>query len=172
MPMAKIPSYAKEKVFQINKWLGVNECPDGDTGLRMGEASVMQNFRITDDYSLQTRPGSKNVAGLLTDYSVVVGEEEQIILTELNHSTASFQVFPNITVSDTGLLSLSGTEVTLNYASKDTYAGYYYKDNEGRFWKFDDCDYTPATEGTVVDGGSVNIESTSSLQFQCVYTLQ
>lgn len=165
MPMAKIISSVKEKVFRINKWLGVNECPDGDTGLRMGEASVMQNFRITDDYSLQTRPGSKNVAGLLTDYSVVVGEEEQIILTELNHSTASFQVFPNITVSDTGLLSLSGTEATLNYASKDTYADYYYKDNEGRFWKFDDCVYTPATEGTVVDGGSVNIESTSSLQF-------
>lgn len=161
MPMAKITSYVKEKVFQINKWLGVNECPDGDTGLRMGEASVMQNFRITDDYSLQTRPGSKNVAGLLTDYSVVVGEEEQIILTELNHSTASFQVFLNITVSDTGLLSLSGAEATLNYASKDTYAGYYYKDNEGRFWKFDDCVYTQATTGTIVNGGSVNIAETS-----------
>jgi hypothetical protein len=159
--MAKIQASVKEKVFKINRWLGVNESPDGDTGLRMGEASVMQNFRITDDYSLQTRPGSKNVAGLLTDYSVIVGEEEQIILTELNHSTASFQVFPNITVSDTGLLSLSGTEATLNYASKDTHANYYYKDNEGRFWKFDTCVYTQATTGTIVSGGSVNIATDS-----------
>ncbi|MDR1158843.1 MAG: hypothetical protein LBK75_11195, partial [Oscillospiraceae bacterium] len=42
---------------RIDKWLGLNLSPDGDTGLRHGEAAVMRNFRVTADGNLRTRPG-------------------------------------------------------------------------------------------------------------------
>lgn len=59
--MATITGAADERVFQIQKWLGLNENPDGDTKLKMGEASVMRNFRVTRDGNLQKRPGTKYV---------------------------------------------------------------------------------------------------------------
>ena len=55
--MAKITSGAEEKVYKISEWLGLNENPDGDTRLKLGEAAAMRNFKITRDGSLQKRPG-------------------------------------------------------------------------------------------------------------------
>ena len=55
--MANIGVSDNTSVFQLKKWLGVNESPDGDTGLKMGEAAVMRNFRITRENHLQIRPG-------------------------------------------------------------------------------------------------------------------
>ena len=62
--MAQITGSANEKVFQIRAWGGLNENPDGDTKLKMGEAAVMRNFRITRDGNLQRRPGSKEIVSL------------------------------------------------------------------------------------------------------------
>ncbi len=45
-------------LFRLEQWLGLNESPDGDTGLKLGEAAVMRNFRITRENHLQLRPGS------------------------------------------------------------------------------------------------------------------
>lgn len=59
--MAKISGNAATSVFQIKKWLGVNEHADGDTRLKMGEAAEMHNWRITDGGSLQIRPGTKTM---------------------------------------------------------------------------------------------------------------
>lgn len=55
--MAKIAASSDTKIYALSKWLGLNESPDGDTGLKMGEAAVMRNFRITRESHLQTRPG-------------------------------------------------------------------------------------------------------------------
>ena len=78
--MARIASANNDAMFSISKWLGVNENPDGDTALKMGEAAEMRNFRITQDGHLQKRPGTKTVVelgaecmGLWTGY---VGEDE------------------------------------------------------------------------------------------------
>lgn len=49
---------ATEKVFQIKKWLGLNQCQDSDTKLKMGEAAIMRNWRVTRDGNLQRRPGT------------------------------------------------------------------------------------------------------------------
>lgn len=57
--MARISAASETRVFQIKKWLGINEHADGDTRLKMGEAAEMRNWRITDGGSLQVRPGSK-----------------------------------------------------------------------------------------------------------------
>lgn len=55
--MANIASTSQAKVFQIRKWLGLNESPDGDTHMKVGEAADMRNFRITRENHLQIRPG-------------------------------------------------------------------------------------------------------------------
>lgn len=55
--MATITASQNEKVFTIKKWLGVNENPDGDTQLKLGEASLIRNWRITKDGHLQIRQG-------------------------------------------------------------------------------------------------------------------
>jgi len=59
--MAQITGAADERIFQIQRWLGVNENPDGDTKLKMGEAAEMRNFRVTRDGNLQKRPGTRAV---------------------------------------------------------------------------------------------------------------
>lgn len=62
--MASISGKTDEKVFKLDKWLGLNESPDGDTKLKMGEASVMRNWRVTRDGNLQKRPGALSMAEL------------------------------------------------------------------------------------------------------------
>lgn len=52
------------RVVQIRRWLGLNESPDGDTGLKGGEGAVMKNFRVTREGHLQLRPGSATVCRL------------------------------------------------------------------------------------------------------------
>ena len=59
--MAQITGAANERVFGIQKWLGLHESPDGDTKLKMGEAAVMRNWKVTRDGSLQKRPGTREV---------------------------------------------------------------------------------------------------------------
>jgi len=55
--VAEIRSGGKKSILQIERWLGMNESPDGDTGLKNGEAAVMRNFRVTREGHLQLRPG-------------------------------------------------------------------------------------------------------------------
>lgn len=55
--MANIVSTSQTKIYQIKAWLGLNESPDGDTHMKIGEAAVMRNFRITAENHLQIRPG-------------------------------------------------------------------------------------------------------------------
>lgn len=69
--MATIKVNTEEKIFQIKKWLGLNENPDGDTKLKMGEASQCLNWRVTRDGNLQRRPGQALVSTLSEDYPVV-----------------------------------------------------------------------------------------------------
>lgn len=45
------------KIFSVDKFLGLNESADGETELKPGEASRVENFYITDSYNLKTRPG-------------------------------------------------------------------------------------------------------------------
>lgn len=59
--MARIAGGGDITVVQIRAFLGLNENPDGDTALKMGEFNKMWNFRITKDGHLQKRPGAKEV---------------------------------------------------------------------------------------------------------------
>lgn len=68
--MAEIKATTNEKVFPLKAFLGLNQNPDGDTKLKMGEAAAMNNFRITRDRYLQRRPGTKTVVNLGTENPV------------------------------------------------------------------------------------------------------
>lgn len=45
-----------ERIFSVDKFLGLNESADGQTELKLGEAAKMENFYITDNGNLKTRP--------------------------------------------------------------------------------------------------------------------
>lgn len=80
--MAKITSGSEEKVFRISEWLGMNENPDGDTRLKLGEAAVMRNFKITRDGSLQKRPGLSSLSFVVQYYRWFGGSGHITIETE------------------------------------------------------------------------------------------
>lgn len=159
--MAKFVSSATDSVFKIEKFLGVNECPDGDVNLKMGEASNMQNFKITDNGALQLRGGTANVAGLIGAYSISTASETTTVQTDLSNPTSTFTAYPSISVSGGGVLSLSGESVTANYANIGNYADYYWRNPAtGLIYKVGDCTKTVPTTGTLVTGGSVSVSST------------
>lgn len=49
------------KLFTVDKFLGLNESPDGDTELKMGQAARMENFFISDGYNLVSRDGVRRI---------------------------------------------------------------------------------------------------------------
>lgn len=79
--MAKISGTANEKVYSIPKWLGLNEHPDGDTRLKLGEAAIMTDWKVTRDGNLKRRPGSEVVCGLCGSYEIVLGSFSEPIAT-------------------------------------------------------------------------------------------
>ena len=68
--MANIPVRSSAKVFTIDDFLGINESADGDSGLKLGEAAEMRNFRITMEKNLQIRPGSRTMLNLVRQKAV------------------------------------------------------------------------------------------------------
>lgn len=62
--MAQIRAAGEQTVFHVERWLGLNESPDGDTTLKNGELSVCQNFRVTREGHLKIRSGSRTVCDL------------------------------------------------------------------------------------------------------------
>lgn len=68
--MKNITAADNSKMLRIGKWLGLNQSPDGDTTLKMGEAAVMRNWRITREGHLQIRPGYAPLCTLSAGSSV------------------------------------------------------------------------------------------------------
>lgn len=121
--MASISANVSEKVFQIKKWLGVNEAPEGDARLKYGEAAVMENFRITAGGALQKRPGTKNVAGLVAAYNVKVDTDTTELLFSGGDEDVVLQLYPRMTVDDTGNLALDGDPTTVEAISGPDHVG-------------------------------------------------
>lgn len=44
-------------MFTVDRFIGINEAADGFTEVKMGEASAMRNFLVTDACNLTVRPG-------------------------------------------------------------------------------------------------------------------
>ena len=54
--MATISTATNEKVISVKKFLGLNE--NGDNNLKVGEASVCENFKVTNNGDLEKRAGT------------------------------------------------------------------------------------------------------------------
>lgn len=81
--MARVNIKSSASVLKIDAFLGMNEAPDGDTGLKVGEAAVMRNFKITNEANLQLRAGQETaiesdapVRGIWRGW---LGSEEHIV---------------------------------------------------------------------------------------------
>ena len=72
--MAQITAKDNSSILKIKSFLGLNENPDGDTTLKVGEMAEMRNFRITQDKHLQIRPGSKTLLSLADALSALSEE--------------------------------------------------------------------------------------------------
>lgn len=135
--MATIPTSIQEKIYQIKKWLGVNEAQEGEASLDIGEAAAMRNFKVTSGGALQKRGGSKNIAGLMSGYTVEVDTgTTEVLLTEALASTASLTMYPGVEADALGNLTLTGEPVSVGYANRESYIGYYYRDENGGVHRF------------------------------------
>lgn len=55
--MSTINTDTNEQVWKLYQFLGLHENPDGDTKLKLGEASACRNWKVTRDRNLRRRPG-------------------------------------------------------------------------------------------------------------------
>ena len=166
--MANIVSTSQSKIYQIKKWLGLNESPDGDTHMKMGEAAEMRNFRITAENHLQIRPGygvlsalaeGKEVKGLWSGY--VNGVFHLVAacnghLWDVDHTTG--------TATDRGAIH-DGKTSFFGFANKLyilTGAGYYSWDGSGAPAEVEG--YIPiVTTGAPPTGGGTLLEGINLL---------
>ena len=80
------------KMYTVDRFLGLNEAPDGDTELKMGQAARMENFFISDGYNLVCRDGIQRIdreqerggAQLLAVWSGNVGGDDLLIAVDFS----------------------------------------------------------------------------------------
>lgn len=77
-------------MFTVDRFLGINEAADGYTELKMGEASKMENFFITDAFNLTVRPGiqrldyekERDSAPILASWAGYVNKQEFLLICD------------------------------------------------------------------------------------------
>ena len=143
--MATISAAAGEKVFQLRSFLGLNQNPDGDTKLKLGEAADMRHFTITRDGNLQRRAGTLTLKGLAKEYSLTDAASAAAVFTGADENL-KLKMSPTASITD-GLIVLSGDEVSVSYANAASYTGYYWRRDASHVWKLhsvtsDGCGYT------------------------------
>lgn len=100
-------------MFSVDKFLGLNQSGDGETELRMGEASRMVNFTVTDGMNLKTRPGvlpaafdaGRTPGQILDVWSGFVGTRERIVLVDFFDGADRITVYGKNAAGDMALLN-------------------------------------------------------------------
>ena len=135
--MAQIITSVSEAVYQIKKWLGVNEALEGEASLKMGEAALMRNFKVTAGGALKKRAGSRNIAGLMSGYTAEVDTgTTSVLLTETGQSTAALTMYPGIEVDSVGGITLTGEAAGVTTGNQAEHLGWYYRAGDGAVYKF------------------------------------
>ena len=134
--MARIAGNAGERILNISAWHGVNEAPEGEARLKLGEAAVMRNFCVTSGGALKKRPGSRNVAGFLSGYVPRVREGSSRCLITETGLGAGHEMYPRVEADEVGTLRCAGAAVTVDSGSAESYKGYFYP-VDGLCWEFD-----------------------------------
>jgi len=117
--MATVSGITNERIFSLKKWGGLNEAPDGDTRLKLGEASEMVNWKITRDGNLKRRPGTEFVAGLNFQYSVNISGDIKKLF-EI-HPGDVFAIYHNILATETGRIELIGAGAAIQSGVMTSY---------------------------------------------------
>lgn len=114
-----------QRMFTVDKFLGLNEAVDGNTELRMGEASAMVNFTVTDGYNLTTRPGiqrfdatgQRDIAPILAGWAGFVDSNEYLVICDFSEGTDRVFIYEtredggrNLVHSQIGAMGLSEAE--------------------------------------------------------------
>ena len=135
--MAQIITSVSEAVYQIKKWLGVNEALEGEASLKMGEAALMRNFKVTAGGALKKRAGSREIAGLMSGYTAEVDTgTTSVLLTETGQSTAALTMYPGIEVDSVGGITLTGESAGVTNENQAEHLGWYYRAGDGAVYKF------------------------------------
>lgn len=135
--MAQIITSVSEAVYPIKKWLGVNEALEGEASLKMGEAALMRNFKVTAGGALKKRAGSRNIAGLMSGYTAEVDTGiTSVLLTETGQSTAALTMYPGIEVDSVGGITLTGESAEVTNGNQAEHLGWYYRAGDGAVYKF------------------------------------
>lgn len=135
--MAQIITSVSEAVYQIKKWLGVNEALEGEASLKMGEAALMRNFKVTAGGALKKRAGSRNIAGPMSGYTAEVDTgTTSVLLTETGQSTAALTMYPGIEVDSVGGITLTGESAEVTNGNQAEHLGWYYRAGDGAVYKF------------------------------------
>lgn len=156
--MAKISANTNEKVYSIPKWLGLNEHPDGLTGLKMGEACTMDNWRITRDGHLKRRPNTALLKGLRQSYQL---EEDSTATTFGPFKSDDPLLWYSVAniLTDPGFVVLDSSADTTVGAAAETASEWLAGDR--MYGKFDDHPYAFTKDSFVYD--SAKEEYTLSL---------
>lgn len=138
--MASIGGATEEKIFQIKAWSGLNENPDGDTKLALGEAAAMRNFRVTRDGNLQRRPGSAMLSGLMYNkYKFKVDRFSEVV-REDRRENSQITMYPSAYIMD-GCIYLQGQKVVVTHKNQGQYQdNVYFEGNEGTIYRFFLCE--------------------------------
>lgn len=166
--MSQLFSNAQSATYKIQKWLGINESPDGDTGLKKGEAARMVNWRITDGGAMRVRPGSENVAGLASGYASNVSGEETVFLTEEWASEFKADGYTSYNLNSVGEVTLTGSSREISAETWETNVGRYFRYG-GKVYKLSRMVYTAASGDIKVNGGAV--KKTDTYQDAYIYTV-
>jgi len=117
--MATVGGVTNERIYSLKKWGGLNEAPDGDTRLKLGEASKMVNWKITRDGNLKRRPGTQFVAGLSPEYSLSISgdiAELQQVTDEdtfnVYHDASAAAIPGKVMLIGTGAAIVGGSIIT------------------------------------------------------------
>lgn len=77
------------KIITVDKFFGLNEGADGSTELKPGEASKIENFYITDEFNMKTRPGivkyEHSDVDMMYDDAIPVYERDKLWLCCANY---------------------------------------------------------------------------------------
>lgn len=113
---------AIQKMYTVDKFLGLNEAADGYSELKLGQASRMINFTVTDGGNLTVRPGFSGIPvfadtdKLLDVWAGYIRNDEYLIVTDLSGDADRITVLQKknsettILFRDTGHLQLTGAE--------------------------------------------------------------
>ena len=136
--MAQITGRTEEKIFRILQWKGLNENPDGDSKLDLGESPVMRNWKVTKDGNLQRRPGVDKIVGL-PDYTLSI-QSDETAKTDV-HVCSQLRMYPSVHATEKGFIEPDGEQEIVTKDNWRNYTGYYWIKNKYYTWKFMSLSY-------------------------------